>query len=467
MPANVSPVLDDTGPDPDLPPVRPDPVVPPVEPGPDIPDPTRPPEPTPGPVVPDPLLPDPHLCRAATLTPRPQFRATLRPVSTTESVPPTSPRLLQAAQLLAPSEVAAFAAEQARQECGADWAVVYLVNYGLSSLVPLPGPATTDRRVLALEGSFAGRAFIVGESVVSDGLAEGIRVWCPLEEGALRDRRGGVRLRLLRRRGVADRLRPVRHRAGGPDRAQGAVRRRLRVRPSFGADVGGSGDAVVAAATHELHVRADHHRRDARAGSQRGRRLLRLRPRRLGRAPRRLRRHGARAAVGDAGGGRGRRLPQRAPLDALARGDHGAARGDLDRVHPRGPVRHRAAPRARRRHRVADLDLGWAPRRPDPPRPAPRRRPRRGTFAAARARPARPSGDRAPHAGAWRLRAGLQRRGRRVPALTGRLLHGRAPGRLRDPGDRRRPPYAGDAAPARLRRSCSTRTASCRTTPPC
>ncbi len=64
--------------------------------------------------------------------------------------------------------------------------MVYLVNYGLSSLVPLPGPVTTDRRVQSLEGSFAGRAFIVGESVVSDGSGDGIRVWCPLEEGALR-----------------------------------------------------------------------------------------------------------------------------------------------------------------------------------------------------------------------------------------------------------------------------------------
>ena len=107
-------------------------------------------------------------------------------MATTEGQQPTHPRLIEAGQLLAPSEVAGFASEHAQLECGADRAVVYLVNYGLTSLVPLPGPATDDRRVLALEGSFAGRAFIVGESVVSDGGADGIRVWCPLEDGALR-----------------------------------------------------------------------------------------------------------------------------------------------------------------------------------------------------------------------------------------------------------------------------------------
>jgi Stage II sporulation protein E (SpoIIE) len=107
-------------------------------------------------------------------------------VSTLEGPQPTHPRLIEAGQLLAPSEIAGFASKHARLACAADRAVVYLANYGLTSLVPLPGPATADRRALALEGSFAGRAFIVGDSVVSDGGSDGIRVWCPLDDGALR-----------------------------------------------------------------------------------------------------------------------------------------------------------------------------------------------------------------------------------------------------------------------------------------
>ena len=82
--------------------------------------------------------------------------------------------------------MAAFAAKHVQASCGADWAVIYLVNYSLTSLVPLPGPKTADRKVLALEGSFAGRAFVTSESVVSDGGDDGVRVWCPLIDGALR-----------------------------------------------------------------------------------------------------------------------------------------------------------------------------------------------------------------------------------------------------------------------------------------
>ncbi len=86
---------------------------------------------------------------------------------------------------IAPSDLAAFVAERARG-IGGSAAVVYLVDYALANLMPLPGAAALDRAPLPIDGTVAGRAFTSGEAVIADGGATASRIWAPVHDGALR-----------------------------------------------------------------------------------------------------------------------------------------------------------------------------------------------------------------------------------------------------------------------------------------
>ncbi len=99
---------------------------------------------------------------------------------------PTGPRAdPEASRDVAPSDLATFVSERARA-IGGSAAVVYLVDYSLTNLMPLPGTAALDRAPLPIDGTVAGRAFITCEAVIADGGATATRIWAPLHDGALR-----------------------------------------------------------------------------------------------------------------------------------------------------------------------------------------------------------------------------------------------------------------------------------------
>ena len=66
--------------------------------------------------------------------------------------------LLRASHLLAPDDLAATAAAEARR-AGVRATVLYLADYEQTVLIPLPGVGVPERQELPIEGTMAGRAF--------------------------------------------------------------------------------------------------------------------------------------------------------------------------------------------------------------------------------------------------------------------------------------------------------------------
>src|SRR3712207_4098748 len=100
--------------------------------------------------------------------------------------------LLHAGHLLAPDDLAASVASQARM-LGAREAVLYLADYEQAALLPLPGVGVPERQELPIEGAMAGRAFRRVE-VVSGSAGRAVRMWLPLLDGV--ERLGVVELTL-------------------------------------------------------------------------------------------------------------------------------------------------------------------------------------------------------------------------------------------------------------------------------
>jgi serine phosphatase RsbU (regulator of sigma subunit) len=93
--------------------------------------------------------------------------------------------LLRASHLLAPDDLAATAATEARR-MGVRNTVLYLADYEQVTLLPLPGPGIPDRQELPIEGTMAGRAFRRVEVVSSTATQGTHRLWVPLVNGVER-----------------------------------------------------------------------------------------------------------------------------------------------------------------------------------------------------------------------------------------------------------------------------------------
>lgn len=92
--------------------------------------------------------------------------------------------VLRRSYLMDPDDLASLAAEGGA-ELGAADAVVWLVDYEQSLLVPVLGPGAPARGKLSVDGSVAGRAFRLVELVEQD--ADGDRrLWVPLLDGVAR-----------------------------------------------------------------------------------------------------------------------------------------------------------------------------------------------------------------------------------------------------------------------------------------
>jgi serine phosphatase RsbU (regulator of sigma subunit) len=89
--------------------------------------------------------------------------------------------LLRASHLLAPDELAATVAAQARR-MGVWETVLYLADYEQVTLLPLPGAGVPERQELPIEGTMAGRAFRRVE-VVHSTAPDTHRLWVPLQDG--------------------------------------------------------------------------------------------------------------------------------------------------------------------------------------------------------------------------------------------------------------------------------------------
>ena len=94
--------------------------------------------------------------------------------------------LLRRTHLSTPSDIPAVIADQAR--CiGARDVALYLIDYDLSMLVPLPGGAAGSGAPLSVPGTVAGRAFASTTILRAQGEAPGqSRVWLPLLDGTER-----------------------------------------------------------------------------------------------------------------------------------------------------------------------------------------------------------------------------------------------------------------------------------------
>jgi serine phosphatase RsbU (regulator of sigma subunit) len=93
--------------------------------------------------------------------------------------------LLRASHLLAPDDLAATAAAEARR-MGVRETVLYLADYEQVTLLPLPGAGVPERQELPIEGTMAGRAFRRVEVVDSTATQGTHRLWVPLLDGVER-----------------------------------------------------------------------------------------------------------------------------------------------------------------------------------------------------------------------------------------------------------------------------------------
>jgi hypothetical protein len=93
--------------------------------------------------------------------------------------------LLRASHLLAPGDLAAAAAAEARR-MGVRETVLYLADYEQATLLPLPGAGVPERLELPIEGTMAGRAYRRVEVVSSTATKGTHRLWVPLLDGVER-----------------------------------------------------------------------------------------------------------------------------------------------------------------------------------------------------------------------------------------------------------------------------------------
>jgi serine phosphatase RsbU (regulator of sigma subunit) len=93
--------------------------------------------------------------------------------------------LLRASHLLAPHDLAAASATEARR-MGVRETVLYLADYEQVTLLPLPGAGVPERQELPIEGTMAGRAFRRTEVVSSTATQGTHRLWVPLLDGVER-----------------------------------------------------------------------------------------------------------------------------------------------------------------------------------------------------------------------------------------------------------------------------------------
>jgi Stage II sporulation protein E (SpoIIE) len=92
--------------------------------------------------------------------------------------------LLARAHDMAPSALASVVSEEGRA-LGASELVIYLVDYAQTMLVPIPCSDASDRHVLTLEGTLAGRAFRSSTPLESAD-DDGHRIWMPVVDGVSR-----------------------------------------------------------------------------------------------------------------------------------------------------------------------------------------------------------------------------------------------------------------------------------------
>jgi hypothetical protein len=94
--------------------------------------------------------------------------------------------LLRRTHLSAPGDLARVVAEQART-LGAEEVDLYLIDYELSALMPLPSWPDDERDVIPVMGTIAGRAYTMTTIVQSADTSGGLRrVWLPLMDGTER-----------------------------------------------------------------------------------------------------------------------------------------------------------------------------------------------------------------------------------------------------------------------------------------
>ena len=93
--------------------------------------------------------------------------------------------LLRGSHLLAPDDLAATAATEARR-MGVRETVLYLADYEQATLLPLTGAGVPERHELTIEGTMAGRAFRRVQVVSSRATQSIHRLWVPLLDGVER-----------------------------------------------------------------------------------------------------------------------------------------------------------------------------------------------------------------------------------------------------------------------------------------
>src|SRR5215218_1385322 len=87
--------------------------------------------------------------------------------------------VLRRTHLSAPADLAKVAAQEARKAGGEDL-VLYLVDYELRMLVPVPGEDVAERESLAVEGTVAGRSFSASSiHDTSSDVTDRRRLWVP------------------------------------------------------------------------------------------------------------------------------------------------------------------------------------------------------------------------------------------------------------------------------------------------
>jgi serine phosphatase RsbU (regulator of sigma subunit) len=100
--------------------------------------------------------------------------------------------LLRRAHLVAPADLGRVVAEEGRA-LGATHVGLYLVDYGQTTLVPLPGTDTAGAGAFPIHGTIAGRAFASSTSIELEAEGgPGRRLWLPLLDGT--DRLGAMEM---------------------------------------------------------------------------------------------------------------------------------------------------------------------------------------------------------------------------------------------------------------------------------